>query len=166
MYIRRAALSDLDEIAAIERICFPPAEAAGRESLSRRLAVHADCFWLLADDSGSIISVIDGIRSREEHLRDEMYEDTDLHDPSGDTLMIFGVETLPEYQHRGMAKRLMEQVISDCRATGMQALVLTCKEALVPFYEQFGYVSLGVSGSAHGGVVWYEMRLTLPPAAG
>ena len=27
------------------------------------------------------------------------------------------------------------------------------------FYEQFGYKSLGVSASVHGGAVWYDMIL-------
>ena len=39
-------------------------------------------------------------------------------------------------------------------------LVLTCKDHLVHYYAKFGFVSEGVSGSTHGGVVWYQMRLT------
>ena len=37
--------------------------------------------------------------------------------------------------------------------------MLTCKEELLHFYERFGFVSEGVSGSVHGGAVWYQMRL-------
>ena len=29
----------------------------------------------------------------------------------------------------------------------------------VHYYAGFGFVSEGVSGSTHGGVVWYQMRL-------
>ena len=35
-----------------------------------------------------------------------------------------------------------------------------CKDRLVHYYAGFGFVSEGVSGSTHGGVVWYQMRLT------
>ena len=35
------------------------------------------------------------------------------------------------------------------------------KEGLLPFYGSFGFVNEGISGSVHGGVVWYQMRLTL-----
>ena len=28
------------------------------------------------------------------------------------------------------------------------------------YYAKFGFVSEGVSASTHGGVVWYQMRLT------
>jgi hypothetical protein len=29
----------------------------------------------------------------------------------------------------------------------------------VHYYAKFGFVNEGVSGSTHGGVVWYQMRL-------
>ena len=50
-------------------------------------------------------------------------------------------------------------LIADARAQGRKGLVLTCKEALVHYYAKFGFVNEGVSGSTHGGVVWYQMRL-------
>jgi len=28
------------------------------------------------------------------------------------------------------------------------------------YYAKFGFVNEGVSNSVHGGVVWYQMRLT------
>ena len=43
---------------------------------------------------------------------------------------------------------------------GRRGLVLTCKDRLVHYYAKFGFVSEGVSSSTHGGVVWYQMRLT------
>ena len=46
------------------------------------------------------------------------------------------------------------------RAQGRRGLVLTCKDRLVHYYAKFGFVSEGVSSSTHGGVVWYQMRLT------
>ena len=49
--------------------------------------------------------------------------------------------------------------ISDARAQGRKGLVLTCKEALVHYYAKFGFVNEGISGSTHGGGVWYQMRL-------
>lgn len=45
-------------------------------------------------------------------------------------------------------------------AQGRRGLVLTCKDRLVHYYAKFGFVSEGVSASTHGGVVWYQMRLT------
>lgn len=38
--------------------------------------------------------------------------------------------------------------------------MLTCKEHLLHYYAKLGFVNEGVSGSVHGGAVWYQMRLT------
>ena len=45
-------------------------------------------------------------------------------------------------------------------AAGRKGIVLTCKERLIGFYAQFGFVDEGVSVSTHGDVVWHQMRLT------
>ena len=74
--------------------------------------------------------------------------------------MIFGVNTLPEYRRQGVAAALLERAIADAKAQGRKGLVLTCKDKLVHYYAKFGFVSEGVSESTHGGVVWYQMRLT------
>ena len=89
-----------------------------------------------------------------------MYEDASLHREDGAWQMIFGVNTLPAYRRRGCAGQLLRRAIADARAQGRRGCVLTCKEALVHYYETFGFVSEGRSQSTHGGAVWYDMRLT------
>jgi len=74
--------------------------------------------------------------------------------------MIFGVETQPDYQHRGVASLALQTFIDMAKEEGRLGLVLTCKEGLIPFYSRFGFLNEGVSASSHGGVVWYQMRLT------
>ena len=164
MRIRRGTPADLEAVSALERLCFPPAEAADREAFARRLAVYPDHFWLLEDENGKLVSFINGMTTDEPLLRDEMYENAALHDESGAWQMIFGVNNHPQYRRQGCAARLMERVIADTRAGGRRGCVLTCKRELVPYYEKFGYRSEGVSQSTHGGVVWYDMRLTFEEA--
>lgn len=96
--------------------------------------------------------MINGMSSRQHDLCDEMYTDTTLYEPNGAWLMLFGVATAPDRQHHGYASRLMNN---------RQGIVLTCKETLIPFYQQFGFVCEGRSVSTHGDVEWYQMRLTL-----
>ena len=74
--------------------------------------------------------------------------------------MIFGVNTVPEYREKGYAGQLIKRAIEDARAQGRKGLVLTCKDALVPYYAGFGFINEGVSESVHGNVVWNQMRLT------
>ena len=93
-------------------------------------------------------------------LTDEMYADASLHRENGAWQMIFGVNTIPACRKQGYAGDAAAVVPSaDARAQGRKGLVLTCKEALVHYYAKFGFVNEGVSGSTHGGVVWYQMRL-------
>lgn len=158
MEIRLATMEDLEAITEMEALCFPAAEAAARESFKKRLSVFANHFWLLEKD-GRIISGINGMVTNEATLTDEMYADATMHDEKGAWQMIFGVTTLPEYQGNGYAALLMKQVIADCREQGRKGIVLTCKDRLIGFYEQFGFINEGKSESEHGGAVWYEMRL-------
>ena len=159
MNIRHATIADLDILDQIEQICFPPAEAASRKSLEGRLKVYPDYFWLL-EDEGQVVSFVNGMATDLPDLCDEMYEDAHMHDPKGAWQMIFGVDTIPAYRRRGCAEMVLNRVIEDTRKAGRKGLVLTCKDRLVHYYAKFGFVSEGVSGSTHGGVVWYQMRLT------
>ena len=160
MRIRTATLADLPAVTAVEAACFPAAEAATEADFAARLAAYADHFWLLEEDDGMLISFIDGMVSDEPTLRDEMYENAALHNEHGAWQMIFGVNTLPAYRRQGCAARVMERVIADAHAQGRKGCVLTCKDRLIHYYETFGFQNEGVSKSVHGGVVWYDMRLT------
>ncbi|MGN0244260.1 MAG: GNAT family N-acetyltransferase [Lachnospiraceae bacterium] len=159
MNIRLATIQDLDAITTLERLCFPPAEAASRESFEQRLKMFSNHFWIL-EENGVMISVINGMVTNEPQLQDEMFADAGMHEEEGDWQMIFGVETAPEFRGKGYASVLMKRVIEDCREQERKGIVLTCKDKLLSFYEHFGFVNEGMSDSQHGGATWYEMRLT------
>ena len=160
MRIRTASMADLAAVAAVEGACFPAAEAATEKDFAARLAVYPNHFWLLEEDDGTLVSFVNGLVTDEPLLRDEMYADASLHNEHGAWQMIFGVNTLPQYRRRGLAGQVLERVIADARAQGRKGCVLTCKDKLIHYYEKFGFLNEGVSASTHGGVVWYDMRLT------
>lgn len=160
MEIRNAVFSDWKALAEIERVCFPAEEAASGDSIRERLSCFPDHFWLLSDQ-GRIVSFVDGMVTEEKDLTDEMYERPAMHREDGAWQMIFGVNTLPAYRRKGCAGALLKQAISDAKKQGRKGLVLTCKEALIPYYAKFRFVNEGVSESVHGGAVWYQMRLEL-----
>ena len=159
LHIRTATMADLAALTAIEAECFPAAEAAKEEDFRSRLAVYPDHFWLL-EREGEIVSFVNGLATDEAELRDEMYENAALHQPQGHWQMIFGVNTLPACRRRGYAGTLIRRCIESAREKGRRGVVLTCKAEKLHYYEKFGFVSEGVSASAHGGVTWYAMRLT------
>lgn len=158
MEIRKGTLKDLETIAAVEAACFPAAEAATAEEFAGRLQQYGDHFWLLWEGE-RLLAFVDGFCTDWPDLTDEMYADASLHRENGAWQMIFGVNTIPACRRQGYAGQLLQQAIADARAQGRKGLVLTCKEALVHYYAKFGFVNEGVSGSTHGGVVWYQMRL-------
>lgn len=178
MRIRHATLDDAAAIASVEAACFPAAEAADEREVRARLAVYPNHFWLMVDDKaaadadnamvnaadstlhdGRLVAFVNGFVTDEADLTDEMYEDASMHDEHGAWQMIFGVDTAPEYRHHGYASMLLRAAIEDARAAGRAGLVLTCKDRLIGFYERLGFVNEGVSGSTHGDVTWYQMRL-------
>lgn len=159
MEIRYAKASDLDAIAAVEAECFPASEAASREVFRARLAVYPQHFWL-QEDNGVLIGFINGMVTDEPVISDEMFENAAMHNEKGAWQTIFGVNTISAYRQRGLAATLMERVVADAGEQGRKGCILTCKEHLIRYYGRFGYVNEGVSGSVHGGAVWYDMRLT------
>lgn len=160
MKIRTATLNDLDALTAVEAECFPAAEAATKKDFENRLAYYADHFWLMFDENDKLIAFVDGMVTDRPDLTDEMYEQAQLHDENGAWQMIFGVNTLPQWRKRGCAGRLLRRAIADARAQGRKGLVLTCKDRLIHYYAQFGFVDEGISASVHGSAVWNQMRLT------
>ena len=159
MEIRTATLNDLDAVSAVEAACFPAAEAATPAEFKERLRYYGSHFWLMFDQD-RLIGFVDGMVTDRADLTDDLYAQAGLHDEQGAWQMIFGVNTLPEYRRQGVAAALLERAIDDARTQGRKGLVLTCKDKLVHYYAKFGFVSEGITVSTHGGVMWYQMRLT------
>lgn len=158
MIIRTAQTADLMALTAVEAACFPAAEAAAEEDFAARLRVYPNHFWLL-EENGIVVSFVNGMATDEPTIRDEMFSDAALHRENGAWQAIFGVNTLPEYRRRGLAARLLSVAAEDARSAGRRGCILTCKAALLPWYESLGYRNQGVSQSVHGGAVWYDMTL-------
>lgn len=156
--IRPVQMKDLDQVAALEALCFPMEEAASKLSLKSRIQ-HFSSSFLVMEKDGSIVGMINGCVCHQKTISDDLYEDASKHDPNGSYQTIFGLDVHPAYQHLGLACQLMEAMIQKAKEENRQGLVLTCKQHLISFYEQFGYQSLGISQSTHGNVVWYDMLL-------
>ncbi len=159
LQIRTGRMDDLDAVTAVEAACFPAPEAATRADFAGRLSHYPGHFWLMFEGA-RLVSFVDGFVTDCPDLTDEMYANPALHSENGAWQMIFGVNTVPDCRKRGYAGKLLRRAVADARAQGRKGLVLTCKEALIPFYAKFGFVDEGISASTHGSVVWHQMRLT------
>lgn len=157
--IRNVKAEDLDQVTEVEALCFPAAEAATGESFRKRIEAFPESFLVAEEESGRIVGFINGCVTDERTIRDEMFEDTGLHRADGMYQSIFGLDVIPEYRRQGVAADLMNHLIQTAKARGKKGMILTCKDRLIRYYEKFGYRSLGISGSVHGGAVWYDMLL-------
>ena len=144
MRIRTAQMDDVDAVAAVEKECFPPAEAATREEFAERILHYGNHFWLMFDGD-KLAAFVDGFVTDAPDLTDEMYERADMHNEAGAWQMIFGVNTMPEYRRRGLAGELIRCAIDNAGEAGRKGLVLTCKDELVHYYAGFGFKDEGIT---------------------
>lgn len=150
------------EVAAIEKICFPPNEACSSVHMTERTVQCPSLFLVAADrSSGEISGYMNGIATDEQNLRDEFFTDISLHDPEGSNVMILGISVLPEYRRHGLATSLVRTYASRERSKGRNKLVLTCLDSRVAMYKGMGWRDLGASESNWGGEEWHEMDYRL-----
>jgi len=157
--IRQVTPSDLEGVTALEAACFSPAEAAPKETFAYRIGAFPERFFV-AEKEGEIIGMINGCASSQGTITDDLFEPRG-HEPNGKNQMIFGLAVLPKYQRQGIGAKLMEHMIAFCKETGMEKVVLTCKQEKINYYCKFGFENIGLSASVHGGSVWYDMILAV-----
>ena len=80
--IRYVKKEDLQAVTDVEASCFPAAEAAPEEALQKRIETFPECFFV-AEHDGTIVGFINGCATDERTIRDEMFEDSSLHQQDG-----------------------------------------------------------------------------------
>ncbi|MCR4891602.1 MAG: GNAT family N-acetyltransferase [Lachnospiraceae bacterium] len=146
------------EAAEIERICFPPNEACSEEHMKERAEQASDLFLVAEDrETGHLAGFLNGLSTKEHIFRDEFFTDISLYDPAGENVMLLGLDVLPEYRGRGLARSLVEHYCELAREHGCSRLILTCHDIKIGMYEKFGFRDNGISGSVWGGEVWHDM---------
>lgn len=160
MKIRNADRNDLESLYKIEIACFPPNQAASLNTLSTRLKIFPQHFWVI-EDEGEIKGFINGMITNNETVRDEMFQNAELHIENGNWQSVFGLAVLPKYQNQGFASELLHHLIRVSTERKLNGIVLTCEKHLIAYYEKFGFINSGLSASAHGGDVFYDMKKEL-----
>ena len=159
---RQILPQEADQAVTIEQICFPPHEACSEKMMRDRIARVPELFFVAVDkQTGKLAGFLNGIATNEHSFRDEFFTDAGLHDPQGSTVMLLGLDVLPEYRGQGLAREIMTRYQNIERKKGRGQMILTCLEEKVAMYERMGYHNQGISSSAWGNEQWYEMRCTL-----
>ena len=151
-----------EQAAKIERICFPPNEACSRDMMLKRVAKAPDLFLVAVDrNTGRIAGFLNGLATKEDSFRDEFFTDAELHDPSGENIMLLGLDVLPEYRMQGLAREIMDCYLKRERKKGRRMVLLTCLDSKVEMYQKMGFEDMGIADSTWGGSQWHEMRCVL-----
>lgn len=151
-----------DQVATIEKICFPPNEACSETMMKERVATAPELFLVAVDKgTGKIAGFLNGLATNEDSFRDEFFTDASLHDPKGSNIMLLGLDVLPEYRGWGLAKEIMSHYLRRECENNRELVLLTCLESKVKMYEKMGFHNNGIASSSWGGEQWYEMGCIL-----
>ncbi len=149
--IRNVKMEDLPELVVIENLCFTKEEAATKEAFEKRIQLISDSFFV-AEEDGLIAGLVNGPVIETAFITDDLFSDIKENPASGGHQSILGLAVSPNYQKRGVASALLAHLEKEARAKKRETITLTCKENLIYFYENYGYLNCGVSSSEHGGV--------------
>ena len=151
------SFADLKKVAEVEALCFPAAEAAGYEDFMERYKTCKNSFFVAETEDGEIAGFCNGCCADTDYLADALYHDATLHNPDGDYQMIFGLDVNPKFQKQGIGEALMRHMVKSAGERDKKAVVLTCKDHMIPFYKRIGYEYIELSDSTHGGAKWHKM---------
>ena len=153
---------EVDQAVKIEQICFPPHEACSEKAMTERIKKAPELFLVAVDkDTGKIAGFLNGLATNEHSFRDEFFTDANLYDPSGENVMLLGLDVLPEYRMRGLARELVNQYIRRERKNNRRMLILTCLQSKVEMYKKLGFRDEGIANSSWGGEEWHEMSCAI-----
>lgn len=154
--IRNVNQEDLPKLVDIEQHCFSKEEAATKEAFEKRMQIIPDSFFV-AEIEGVIVGLVNGPVIGSAYITDDLFSDIQRNPSTGGHQSILGLAVSPNYQKRGVAAALLAHLEKEARAKKRETITLTCKNDLIRFYENHGYINKGVSASEHGGVTWYNM---------
>ena len=84
-----------------------------------------------------------------------------LYNPTGENIMILGLDVLPLYRNQGLARELVSQYTRREQQKQRKSLILTCLQSKVEMYKKMGFSDCGIANSTWGGEEWHEMKLPI-----
>jgi ribosomal protein S18 acetylase RimI-like enzyme len=160
LIIRHVLPQDLEECFQVETSGFPLEEAATRGTIWLRIETFPEGF-LVAEMDGKVVGMLNSAATDKDDISDEELKQLIGHHPGGKNMVIFALVVLPEFQKRGIARRLMSRFVEEARTQKKENVLLMCKRHLIAYYEGMDFTHVGLSRSTHGGAEWHEMRLML-----
>ncbi|NOV00795.1 GNAT family N-acetyltransferase [Paenibacillus planticolens] len=153
---------ELHEAHDIEIAVYAKESAATLEAFQMRKQVFGAYFLVAetgADSKHPIVGVANGVRLNHKDLSDESIKQGVEYDVNGSYFCLLTIAVHPNYQRKGVATNLLQEIIRKAKEEGLKGIVLMCEAHLISFYEKNGFCYLSPSASEHGGAEWHEMHL-------
>ena len=64
------------------------------------------------------------------------------HTPTGKKAYIMNMYTAPAWRRRGLATRVLDRLVRECRARGVDTITLEATAMGRPVYERYGFVPM------------------------
>lgn len=151
---------ELQTAHALELACYPIEAAAAREAFAYRQQHFPGYFWS-AWQEGELIGLACGVRTADSSCESDAVKSAHGAELDGRYLCVLSVAVDGTRRRQGIGNALMEALIRQAKADGLEMVVLMCEEHLIEFYERLGFRHEGRSASEHGGLHWHEMKLRL-----
>ena len=158
--IRNVAESDLDRCFEIEKVSYEGDEAATKEKIRNRIHTYPEGFIVL-EFRGMVVGFINCGATDNVDLADEEFKDLLGHDSNGKHIVILSVVVHRDFQGKGFAGELLSDFINRVRNMHKKTINLICRDNHIDFYKKYGFEYIKKSDSAHGGLNWHEMVLSL-----
>ena len=157
---RNAHPGDADRCFEIEASAYEGDEAATQAKIRQRISAYPEGFLILEAD-GAMVGFINSGCAHTVEMSDEDFKELIGHDPDAPNVVILSVVVDPAAQGKGYSRALMDEFLQRMTAMGKKTVHLMCKHHHVPLYEKFGFHYQKPSASAHGGMAWHEMSMSL-----
>ncbi|WP_235285988.1 GNAT family N-acetyltransferase [Paenibacillus tarimensis] len=158
--LRRMTADHLDKAYGLEAASYTEEAAATMEAFRYRLGRYPGCFWG-AWIGGRLVGIVNGVRTFQEDTSSDEMKGSHQEQEEGPNFCILTVAVSSDSQRKGIGSLLVRQIVQSAVEDGLASIILMCEEHLIPFYEQLGFEYLGESSSRHGGIAWFDMRMSL-----
>jgi predicted N-acetyltransferase YhbS len=155
-----ASDEEVYQVYEIERRCYPPEAAATLDAFLLRREKFSD-FFLVAEDHGTLVGVLNGVRTEHKDMSDEGLKGAAEISGGGSFFCILTVAVKPTHRQQGIGAELVKYLIEQARKFDIIAIILMCEVHLIDFYRKLGFQYDKPSSSTHGGIRWHEMIMTL-----
>ena len=160
--VREASVADVNDIAELESLSFPPDEMASLETITMRQS-NAGPYMIVVrynNDDNKLIGFVNGTLTTAEEIH---HDSMSTHEPTGSSLVIHSVTVSPQHRCNGIGKKMLTWYVNKIitKQQEVKRILLLTKELFVTFYKSCGFEVVKLSDVEHGADRWYEMKLDI-----